>query len=116
MTRSEVVDQIAAELQEAHCFIRLWEAGQKFIDIDLIERFLCKRGEDREIEGFELLDLEQMWQILIELDPDMLTRVRCGSGEIIEWVWKDSTGLEKKTVYPFNPEGIKTIIDDEFFA
>jgi len=116
MTRSEVIDQIARQRRAEHCFIKFWEAGHTFLDFDLIERFMSKRGEDAAIEGFELLDLEQMWQALIELDPDKLLRVKSGGGEVIEWDWKESDGTEKKSLYPFTPEGIMTIIDDEFFA
>ena len=116
MTRSEVIDQIVAQRRGEHCFIKFWEAGHTFVDFDLIERFISKRGQDSAIEGFELLDMEQMWQTLIELDPDKLIRVKSGEGEIIEWDWKESDGTEKRSVYPFTPEGIMTIIDDEFFA
>lgn len=116
MTRSEVSEQIALKRRKEQCFIKSWETGHTFVDFDLIERFLAKGSGERAIEGFELLDLEQMWQALIELDPDKLVRVRSGDGEVIEWVWQDSRGSEKKNVYPFTPEGIMNIIDDEFFA
>ncbi len=116
MTRNEVIDQIAAQQSSEHCFIKSWENGHTFVDFDLIERFISKRGDEEAFEGFELLDIEQMWQSLIELDPDKLIRVKSGCSEIIEWDWKDSNGNEKKTVYPFTPGGIMTIIDDELFA
>lgn len=116
MTRNEVINQIATQRRVTHFFIKSWETGHSFVDIDLIERFIRKTGQDRAIEGFELLDMEQMWQTLIDLDPDKLTRIKRGDSEIIEWAWKDSDGTEKKNVYPFTPGGIMTIIDDEFFA
>src|SRR5690349_14881968 len=109
MTRSEVIDRIAGQRRAEHCFIKSWEAGHSFVDFDLIERFISKRGQETAIEGFELLDMEQMWQTLIDLDPDKLIRVKSGEGEIIEWDWQDSAGTEKKSVYPFTPEGIMTI-------
>jgi hypothetical protein len=117
MTRSEIIDQINGQRRTEQCFIKSWETGHTFVDFDLIERFIDKRGGmDGAIEGFELLDMDQMWQSLIELDPDMLMRNKSGEREIIEWVWRDSDGTDKKTVYPFTPDGIMTIIDDEFFA
>jgi hypothetical protein len=116
LTRSEVIEQIAVQRREEHCFIKTWEAGHSFVDFDLIERFSSKPWHERGIEGFELLDMEQMWQALIELDPDKLIRVKSGEGEVIEWEWRNGNGNAKKTVYPFTPEGIMTIIDDEFFA
>ena len=116
LTRSEVVEQIRTQRRATQFFIKSWETGQTFVDFDLIERFIGKPGLERPIEGFELLDMEQMWQALIELDPDKLQRVKSGENEVIEWLWQDKSGTEQKTVYPFTPAGIMTIIDDEFFA
>lgn len=116
VTRSEVIEQITARRKAEQFFIKTWETGQTFVDFDLIERFFSRQGHERPLEGFELLDMEQMWQALIKLDPDKLQRVKRGESEIIEWLWQDKDGVEKKTVYPFTPAGIMTIIDDEFFA
>lgn len=116
LTRSEVIDQIALRRRQDQFFIKTWESGHSFVDIDLIERFINKQGPVGAFEGFELLDMEQIWQTLIDLDPDKLTRVKSIGGEIIEWTWTDSHGVEKKTVYPFTPDGIMKIIDDELFA
>jgi hypothetical protein len=116
MTRSEVSEQIAVQRSKDQYFIKSWEAGHSFVDFDLIERFSAGHGGEGAIEGFELLDMEQMWRALLELDPDKLVRVRGGAGEVIEWVWQDSAGVEKKNVYPFTPAGLMKIIDDEFFA
>lgn len=116
LTRSEVIEQIALKRRNDQFFIKSWEIGHSFVDIDLIDRFINSPAKGKLIDGFELLDIEQMWQTLIELDPDKLVRVKSGETEIIEWTWKDGQGREQKTVYPFTPEGIMTIIDDEFFV
>ena len=116
MTSSEVIQKITALRRHEHCVIKSWGAGHTFIDFDLIDRFIGTLDHKGAIEGFELLDIEQIWQVLIELDPDKLVRVNGPQGEVIEWLWRDSDGREKKNVYPFTPEGIMTIIDDEFFA
>jgi hypothetical protein len=116
LTWSEVIDQIARRRSDEQFFIKSWETGHTFVDFDLIDRFISRQRHDRPLEGFELLDMEQMWQALIELDPDKLQRVKRGDGEVVEWLWQDTSGVEKKTVYPFTPAGIMTIIDDEFFA
>lgn len=116
LTTGEVIEQIFIQRKPEHCFIKTWETGHSFIDIDLIDRFITKGKKDRAIEGFELLNLEQTWQALIDLDPDNLNRVKTGTGEVIEWLWTAADGTEKKTVYPFTPEGIMTIIDEELFA
>jgi len=116
ITRSEIIEQIAARRTVKQFFIKSWETGHTFVDFDLIERFINRHGHERPLEGFELLDMEQMWQALIQLDQDKLQRVKRGESEVIEWTWQDKDSLEKKTVYPFTPAGIMTIIDDEFFV
>lgn len=116
MTRRELIEKITAQRRAEDCFIKSWRSGYSFIDYELIDRFIDKLDDTSAIEGFALLDIEQIWQVLIELDPDKLVRVNGPEGEVIEWLWQDSAGREKKNVYPFTPEGIMTIIDDEFFA
>lgn len=116
LTIGEVIEQIQIQRKPEQCFIKTWETGHTFTDIDLIDRFIAKGRQDKALEGFELLDMEQTWQELINLDPDNLNRIKGSSGEVIEWIWTSGDGIEKKTVYPFTPEGIMTIIDDEFFA
>jgi len=116
LTRSEAIEQIALKRGKDQFFIKSWETGHTFVDIDLIDRFINSPAKGGLIEGFELLDMEQMWQTLIDLDPDKLVRVKSGGREVIEWTWKGSQGNDQKTVYPFTPEGIMTIIDDDFFV
>lgn len=116
MTKSEIISRIAAEKSKEQCFIKFFKAGHRLFDIDLVEEFINKPDKTEDIDDFELLDMEQMWQTLIDLDPDRLTRSGRGEAEIIEWCWTDSHGAEKTTLFPFTPEGIMNIINDEFFA
>jgi len=116
MTRSEVISKIASERKGNQFFIKLFKTGHKLVDFDLIDEFISKRDQSGEIDEFELLDMEQMWQTLIDLDPDKLTRSGNGADEVIEWYWTNSEGVEKKTIYPFTPAGIMCIVNDDFFA
>lgn len=116
MTRSEVISKIASERKNNQFFIKLFKTGHKLVDFDLIDGFISKRDQIGEIDEFELLDMEQMWQTLIDLDPDKLTRSGSGEDEVIEWYWTNSVGVEKKTIYPFTPDGIMSIVNDDFFA
>lgn len=116
MTKSEIIGQIATERKKGDFFIKFYKTGHKLVDIDLIDGFISKRDQGGDIDEYELLDMEQMWQTLIDLDTDRLARSGKGESEVIEWIWTDSHGTEKKTVFPFTPEGIMKIITDEFFA
>ncbi|KAF0216287.1 MAG: hypothetical protein FD174_3741 [Geobacteraceae bacterium] len=116
MTGNEVMRQIEAQRNANHCCIKWWREEKDFVDFELIDRFIEQVKPDDIVDGFALLDLEQMWKVLTNLDPDKLMRVKKGDGEVIEWVWSDRDGKEKTSIYPFTPEGIMTILNDEFFA
>ncbi|NVO00324.1 MAG: hypothetical protein HXX17_13465 [Geobacteraceae bacterium] len=116
MTKSEIIGRIESERKQGECFIKFYKTGHTLVDIDLIDAFIAKRDQSGEIDEFELLDMEQTWLALIELDPDRLIRSGKSANEVIEWIWSDSGGNEKKTIFPFTPDGIMQIINDEFFA
>jgi len=116
MTTNEAISKIATELRSEHCFIKLYKTGHRLVDFDLIEKFICNHDKNENIDEFELLDIEQMWQTLIDLDPDKLTRSGKGKDEVIEWYWLNGEGIEKKITFPFSPDGIMNIINDELFA
>jgi hypothetical protein len=116
MTGNEVVVQVQGQRSAGHCCIKSWGKDHKLIDFELIDRFIARTKADDAFDGFELLDLEQMWRVLTELDPDSLMRVQTEGGEMIEWVWHDRNGREVRNRYPFSAEGIMTIMNDELFA
>lgn len=116
MTGSEVLEQMRAQRNANHCCIKWWRKEKDFVDFELIDSFVKQVKPDDIIDGFKLLDLEQMWEALLDLDPDKLVRVKKGDQELIEWVWHDKAGMEQTSIYPFTPQGIITILNDEFFA
>ncbi len=116
MKGSAVVEQITGEKREGRQFIKWWRKADDVVDYELIDRFAAHLRPDEEIDGFELLDLEGMWEVLVSLDPDKLTRVRQSGKEVIQWMWRDPGGAERTSTYPFSPEGIMTLFDEELFA
>ena len=116
MTGSDIVQQIQAQRRAEHCIVKWWQQENDTVDFELIDRFIQQVKPTDRIDGFQLLDLEKMWEILIDFYPDNLKREMKGDGEVIEWVWSDKDGTPKMTVYPFTPQGVMTIINDEFFA
>lgn len=116
MTGKDAVAQIATERGGAHQFIKWWRRADDVVDYDLIDRFVASARPDEVIDGFELLDLEGMWEVLLSLDPDKLMRVKRGGEEVIQWSWQGPGGAERTSTYPFSPEGIMTLFDEELFA
>ncbi len=116
MTGREVVEQVTGPMREGRQFIKWWRRADDVVDYDLIDRFVARARPDETVDGFELLDLEGMWEVLLSLDPDKLVRVRQDATEVIQWVWQDPAGVERTSTYPFSPEGIMTLFDEELFA
>jgi hypothetical protein len=116
MKGNDAVQQVMAQRTGAHRFIKWWRKDNDFVDFELIDTFLGHVKADDAIDGFELLDMERMWDVLLSLNPDTLSRGRRNGEEIIRWTWLDRDGSEKTTIYPFTAEALMTLIDTEFFA
>ena len=116
MTGSDIVQQIQAQRTAKHCIVKWWQQENDLVEFELIDRFIQQVKPADRIDGFQLLDLEKMWEVLTGYYPDNLKREVKGDGEVIEWVWSGKDGTTKMTVYPFTPQGFMTIINDEFFA
>ena len=115
MSYADVRRMIERERQPSHCFIKWWGDDEALVDYELLDRFLAKeRGAD-DVVGFELLSLDEMWQVFIDLNPDQLSRERTGGREEIRWVWKDRQGREQVSTFPFTPNGLMELMESEFF-
>ena len=115
MNHAELKGKIVKARQPGHCFIKWWGNDEALVDFGLIDHFLeqCKTMD--EIKGFELIDMEGMWRVLTELDPDPLSREEEGGREVIRWTWPDRQGKERVTTFPFTPEGVMELMENEFF-
>jgi hypothetical protein len=115
MNRAEMQERIERTRKPGDCFIKWWGDDAALVDYDLLERFLTMGEAVGQVAGLELLDLEEMWSVLCDLDPDPLSRVNDGGREVIRWVWKDRGGKEHLTTFPFTPEGVMELMESEFF-
>ena len=116
MTGREAVAQVQARRKEGDCFVKWWRQADDLVDFELIEPFLAKVASGQAVDGLELLDLEGMWRLFTELNPDQVTRTVQSGTEVIQWIWQDGQGHEKVNIYPFTPAGLKSLIDNDFFA
>lgn len=116
MTGREAAAQVQALRKEGDCFVKWWRTADDVVDFELIDPFLAKVENGQSVDGFELLGLEGMWRVFTDLNPDQVTRTVQNGGEIILWKWQDGAGNEKVSSYPFTPEGLKSLIDNDFFA
>jgi hypothetical protein len=115
MTNEAVRDKIANLRQPGHCFIKWWGEDESLVDYEILDSFLKRFNSVDGVNGIELFDMEGMWKVLTELDPDPLSREQENGVEVIRWGWKDRQDKEHVTTFPFTPEGIMELMESEFF-
>jgi len=115
MNTAELKNKIGKSRQPGHCFIKWWGNDKSLVDYEILDNFLLKIDLIDEIQGFELFDLEGIWKILTELDPDPISRGLENGFEVIHWTWTDRQGKEHVTSFPFTPEGVLELMESEFF-
>jgi len=113
MRAAEIIRDIRKGKEEGQAFIKWWRIENDFTDYELFSSFIKNARSKHEIEGFELLDLEQMWDVLTRWKPTGLKRIHTGKGEQIEWTRKSADGGLKKEVCAFTPETVMYIFDYE---
>jgi hypothetical protein len=113
MRSNEVVREIRSRPGHGQEFIRWWRKENDFADYELIGSFMQNSRSDHEIGGYELLDIEQMWQALLRWAPKGLVRVNTSKGEVLEWT---KTGLDRNThtyICSFSAETLMMIFDEQ---
>lgn len=116
MTGTEAVAQVRSRRGKEDCFIKWWRNHDDFVEFELIDQFLGRVAADGIVDGFELYDLAGMWRLFLDLNPDQLALVTSEGTELIQWTWRDAEGRERLSSYPFTPLGLKSLMDEEFFA
>lgn len=115
MNQAELKERIATSRRPGHCIIKWWESDRSLVDYDLIDRFLEQSCSTNKVAGFELYDLAGIWQVLVELDPDPLSREKVEGREVIQWRWLDRNGKEHLATFPYTAEGVMELMESEFF-
>lgn len=111
MRYQDLETSVSLRRQPQDCFIKWWGRDDTNADYGLIDIFLSRGEEVGEVAGFDLLSLEQMWQVFIAISPDRLTRKRQGGQEVIEWNWTDRQWQDHTGTYPFTPEGLMQLLE-----
>lgn len=109
MTGAEILKRIDAEKTADHCIIKSWRKEEDFIDFELIERFESDVKKEAEFEGFELIDLEQMWTHVLNLSGERLDRREKDGVKVV--AWKREGG--KEHILPYTAKTMLEILDME---
>ena len=113
MTGNELLGQLDQQRKESHRFIKWWRKENDFVDIELIDAFYDTVKAGDQFDGFELLDMEQLWEIVKRLCADRVTRSVQEGNEVITWQRLDKTGAKRSIRCSFAPEFLIQIFDVE---
>ena len=113
MTGNELMKQLEQLRKESHYFIKWWRKENDFVDIELLESFYAAVKAGEQFEGFELLDMDQLWEIVRKLCGDRVTRTKQDGHEMLTWERLDNKGAKRNISCSFAPEFLMQIFDVE---
>lgn len=113
MRSGDIIQAIEKGRGEGLSFIRWWRIENDFSDYELCDSFVRHSDSNHEIGGFDLLSIEQMWDVLKRWKPSGLKRVRTARGDLIEWHKKRADGTVVFETCAFTPEAVMHIFDYE---
>lgn len=108
MRGREILKTLEQLKSDEHRIVKWWRKENDFADYDLIERFEATAGPSEEIEGFDLLTLEEMWDEVKRVSGNRVKLVHELKGDRVEW-----EHLGKTEVCVYTPETVLHIFDAE---
>ena len=112
MKKSDILEKIHEQRNESHRFVKWWREENDFVDYELIDRFTKKTDDTKEMEGFSLLTMNDMWDELQRIAGTRVKFLHNISGDKVEWVYKGNSGA-KTQICTYTPETLMTIFDVE---
>lgn len=113
MRSDEIIRGIKQGQREGKAFIKWWRSENDFTDYELFDNFIARANSGHEFAGYELLDVDQMWEVLKRWKPIGLKRVNSRMGEQIEWQRKAADGSLHLQTCSLTPDSIMFIFDYE---
>lgn len=112
MTGKELQNELRLIDTSRQPFIKWWRKENDFADIELVGEFLRNLDPTVEFGGYELLDMEQMWDLLKQQSPKTVSRDERRREEVILWDHPSRDG-QPQQVCPFTAESLLTIFNVE---
>lgn len=97
---------------DEHFFVKWWRKENDFADYDLIDRFRMNADHAEEIEGFDLLTMDEMWDAVKRIAGNRVKLVKDQKGEMLEWNRPAKEGMRTE-VCAYTPEAVMHIFDVE---
>lgn len=112
MKKSEILEKIKEQRNASHYFVKWWRKENDFVDYELIDRFIDDADDTKEMEGFNLLTMDEMWNVLQKVSGINVKLLHNISGDKVEWVHIGKSGTKTQTCV-YTPETLMTIFDVE---
>ena len=112
MNGKEIRSQVNQQRKAEHCVIKWWRKENDFVDYELVDRFLETCKPDEEFAGFELLNLEQMWEVLAATTVDRMEREPRRGKEVVVWRRQVGQGYRDFREFPFAPGPLMQVFDE----
>jgi hypothetical protein len=112
MRGREIYSTLEKLRTDEHRFVKWWRKENDFLDYDLIERFIKNAETSEEIDGFDLLTLDEMWDELKRVGGSRVNLRHDPKGDSLEWVHEGKEGTHTE-VCAFTPESVMHIFDVE---
>jgi len=113
MSGSEICRELDRQPRGDSRFIKWWRKENDFVDIELLESFRDSVKTKDSIDGYELLDMDQIWQIVTRLCPGRVSRAIVNGHDSIIWDRVDKDGVMRTMRCSFVPEFLMQILDVE---
>jgi len=113
MNGKELFKELEQLREQNHHFIKWWRKENDFVDIELIDTFYETAKAGDQYEGFELLDMEQLWVIVKKQCGERVMRTMKEGQEILNWEHLDKQGEKRTISSSFAPEFLMQIFDVE---
>jgi len=113
MRTNEIIRGIEEGQKAGKKFIKWWRIENDFTDYETFDSFIAHADSYHEIAGYQLLDIDEMWDVLKTWKPTGLKRVKTAKGEMIEWQKKAADGTLATETCPLTAKAIMYIFDSE---
>ena len=96
-------------------FIKWWRKEEDYIDFELLAGFIEKvKNDGTNIEGFELIDQDEMWRTVEARCKGRASKVQREGRWVVIWTPPEHAELEERLPeYPYTPESLLKILDIE---
>jgi hypothetical protein len=112
----ELVKEIEKE-KSSHperVFIKWWRKEEDWLDFDLVSRFIENLDYGTNIDGFDLIDQDEMWRTIESRCRGRVKKVQKDGEWVLQYNAPKGAEIEEtRTEYPYTPESLVKILDIE---